>query len=77
MAETRPKYEAPVVINLGNLAKGAGAVCSKGKGQLTCSKGTKAGGASPSGCTKGKHPGGVCAKGSRAAGGVCSKGKGA
>jgi len=34
MAETRPKYEAPVVINLGNLAKGAGAVCSKGKGQI-------------------------------------------
>jgi len=54
MTETRPKYEAPVVINLGNLAKGAGAVCSKGKGQIVCSKGTKAGGASPSACAKGE-----------------------
>ena len=64
MSETRPKYEAPVVINLGNLAKGAGSTCSKGKGQIVCSKGTKAGGgASPSACAKGKTASGVCSKG--------------
>ena len=63
MTEKKPKYEAPAVINLGNLARGAGAVCSKGKGQIVCSKGTHAGGASPSACAKGKTASGVCAKG--------------
>jgi len=65
MTETRPKYEAPVVINLGNLAKGAGSTCSKGKGQIICSKGTKAGGASPAACAKGSKASGVCSKGKR------------
>jgi len=72
MAEKTPKYEAPVVIDLGNLAKGAGAVCSKGKGQVVCSKGTKAGGASPSVCAKGSHASGACAAGKHAGGQVPS-----
>ena len=67
MTDKKPIYEAPVVINLGNLATGAGAVCAKGKGQISCSRGQKAGGASISVCGKGASPsGGVCSKGKKA-----------
>ena len=56
-----------MVINLGNLATGAGAVCAKGKGQVSCSQGQNAGGASISVCGKGASPsGGVCSKGKKA-----------
>ena len=46
---TKPKYEAPIVVDLGELARGAGA-CSAGSGDTdTCT----AGGAALTACTAG------------------------
>ena len=59
--KTKPKYEAPTVVPLGDLAKGAGA-CTAGSGDSsTCSAGGSAvtactaGTAAISACTAGGH----------------------
>jgi hypothetical protein len=37
--KTKPVYEKPVVVPLGELAKGEGAPCSSGSGANPCSNG--------------------------------------
>ncbi len=65
----KPKYETPVMVPLGEMARGAGAKCTNGSGASAsgsnvCSTGNGAistGGGSNKGCGPGNSP--VCATG--------------
>ena len=56
-----PKYETPVVVPLGGLARGIGAYCRAGSspGVGDCTAGSLAG----SYCTAGTYPGTACTEG--------------
>ena len=59
----KPVYETPVIMPLGELARGLGASCKSGSSPGgTCRKG---GGVPPPTCGKGQKAGFSCDKGSR------------
>jgi hypothetical protein len=58
--KTKPKYEAPIVVPLGEMARGAGD-CSPGSGDTgTC---TSVGGAATGTCTHGVSASATCTNG--------------
>jgi hypothetical protein len=64
--KSKPKYEAPVVLPLGDLAKGIGATCKPGGSANSCSRGAyaanncKTGDAALSRCANGGAASGNC-----------------
>ncbi len=70
--KSKPKYEAPVVLPLGDLAKGIGATCKHGGSASSCSDGAyaanncKPGAAALSRCANGGAASGKCRSGGNA-----------
>lgn len=83
--ETKPAYEAPIIMPLGELARGQGQGCAPGSSPVSCGSGgsnvggTCGGGSSNIGvlCNQGgSNQTGTCDNGNGNAGGICGNGNG-